>query len=215
MALFLDSADVKEAERAMQMGFVAGITTNPTLVARTGRLAYDVISELCALCRGPIFHQLTVSSLLEMQEEAERFHAIAPGRVVMKIPCSLMGLQLASQLSDATPYALTAVFSAAQTYLACEASARYVIPYVNRTTRLCGDGIALVCQMAGIAERAGSGTEIVAASLKTPAEVVEAILNGAHHVTIPLQLIEEMAENKLSALAIEEFAQAAAGETRA
>jgi transaldolase len=215
MALFLDSADVKEAERAMQMGFVAGITTNPTLVARTGRPAYDVISELCSLCRGPVFHQMTASSLLEMCEEAERFHAIAPGRVVMKIPCNLTGLQLTSRLSDAIPCALTAVFSAAQTYLACEASARYVIPYVNRTMRLCGDGIALVCQMAGIVERAGSGTEIVAASLKTPAEVVEAILNGAHHVTIPLQLIEEMAEHKLSALAIEEFARAAAGQTRA
>jgi transaldolase len=215
MALFLDSADVKEAERAMQMGFVAGVTTNPTLMARTGRSAYDVISELCSLCQGPVFHQLAASSLPEMCEEAERFHAISPGRVVMKIPCNLTGLHLASQLSDAIPCALTAVFSAAQTYLACETAARYVIPYVNRATRLCGDGIALVYQMAGIVERAGSGAEVVAASLKTPSEVVEAILNGAHHVTIPLQLIEEMAEHKLSALAIQEFAQAAAGQARA
>lgn len=215
MALFLDSADVKEAERAMQMGFVAGVTTNPTLVARTGRPAYDVISELCTLCRGPVFHQLTVGSLHEMQEEAERFHAIAPGRIVMKIPCNLTGLQLTGQISDAVPCALTAVFSAAQTYLACEASARYVIPYVNRASRLCSDGIALVYQMASIVERASSGTEIVAASLKTPAEVVEAVLNGAHHVTIPLQLIEEMAEHQLSVLAIEEFARAAAGQARA
>lgn len=215
MALFLDSADVKEAERAMQMGFVAGVTTNPTLVARTGRPAYDVISELCSLCRGPVFHQLTASSLPEMQEEAERFHAIAPGRVVMKIPCNLVGLQLTSQLSETMPCAVTAVFSAAQTYLTCQGRARYVIPYVNRTTRLCGDGTALVYQMAGIVERAGSGTEIVAASLRTPAEVVEAILHGAHHVTIPLQLIEEMSEHKLSALAIEEFARAAASPTRA
>ena len=133
---------------------------------------------------------------------------------MIKIPCNLMGLQLTRQLSEAIPCALTAVFSAAQTYLACQAGACYVIPYVNRTVRLCGDGIALVCQMAGIVERAGSGTEIVAASLKTPTEVVEAILNGAYHVTVPLQLIEEMAEHQLSALAIEEFAQAAAGQTR-
>jgi len=213
MALFLDSAEVKEAKRAMQMGFVAGVTTNPTLMARTDRLAYDVISELCSLCRGPVFHQLAASSLREMQEEAERFHAIAPGRVVIKVLCNLTGLQLTSQLADTVPCALTAVFSAAQTYLACQAGARYVIPYVNRATRLCGDGLALVYQMAGIVERAGSGTEIVAASLKTPAEVVEAILHGAHHVTIPLQLIEEMAEHRLSALAIEEFAQATAGHT--
>ena len=123
---------------------------------------------------------------------------------------NLVGLQLASQLSDTIPWALTAVFSAAQTYLACEANARYIIPYVNRTTHLCGDGLALVYQMASIVERVGSGTEIVAASLKTPAEVVEAILNGAYHVTIPLPLIEEMAEHKLSALAIEEFARATA-----
>lgn len=83
--------------------------------------------------------------------------------------------------------------------------------YVNRATRLCGDGIALVCQRAGIVERADSGAEILAASLKTPAEAVEAILNGAHHVTVPLQLIEEMAEHKLSALSIEEFTRVAAG----
>ena len=86
---------------------------------------------------------------------------------------------------------------------------------VNRNMHLCGDGIALVCQMTGIVERAGNGTEIRAGCLKTPAEVVEAILNGAHHVTIPLQLIEEMAEHKLYALAIEEFARAAAGQARA
>jgi len=86
---------------------------------------------------------------------------------------------------------------------------------VNRTVHLCDNGIALVCQMTRIVERASSGTEIVAASLKTPAEVVEAILNGAHHVTIPLQLIEEMAEHKLSALTIEEFVRAAADQTRA
>lgn len=182
-------------------------------MARTGKPVYDVISELCSLCQGPVFHQLTASSLPEMQEEAERFHAIAPERVVIKIPCNLVGLQLTSQLSDAIPCALTAVFSAAQTYLACEAGARYTIPYVNRTTHLCGDGIALVRQMADVVERSDSGTEIVAASLKTPSEVVEAILNGSHHVTIPLHLIEEMAEHKLSALAIEEFARAAAGQT--
>ena len=127
----------------------------------------------------------------------------------------LTGLQLTGQLFDAIPCALTAVFSAAQTYPACEASACYVISYVTRATCLCGDAIALVCQMAGIVGRAGGGTQIVAASLKTPAEVMEAILNEAHHVIIPLQLIEEMAEHKLSALTIEEFAPAAASETRA
>jgi len=101
---------------------------------------------------------------------------------------------------------MAAVFSAAQAYLACQAGARYVIPYVNRLTRLGGDGIALVRRIAAIL---GPETELLAASLKSPAEAVDALLAGAHHVTVPWKLIEEMAEHRLSALAVEEFARAA------
>ena len=202
MALFLDSADVADARRAMELGFVAGITTNPTLIARTGRPALEVIAELCAISKGPVFYQLTTGT----EGEARRFHALAPSRIVLKIPASLSGLRLVASLSSEIPCAVTAIFSAAQAYLACQAGARYVIPYVNRLTRLGGDGIALVRRIAAIL---GPDTELLAASLKSPAEVVDALAAGAHHVTVPWKLIEEMAGHRLSALAVEEFARAA------
>ena len=125
---------------------------------------------------------------------------------MLKIPASLSGLRLVAALSGQIPCAVTAIFSAAQAYLACQAGARYVIPYVNRLTRLGGDGIALVRRIAAIL---GPDTELLAASLKSPAEVVDALAAGAHHVTVPWKLIEEMAEHRLSALAVEEFARAA------
>jgi transaldolase len=206
MALYLDSAEVEEVRQAMALGFVAGITTNPILIARTGRPAQEVIADLCGLCPGEVFYQLTERTPEAMEAEARRFHALSPEQVVLKVPCDLRGLSLVTRISPEMPCALTAVFSAAQAYLAGEAGARYVIPYVNRATKLCGDGLALVSQMVEVLRRTGRGTEILAASLKSPTEVVAALTHGAHHVTVPLAVILEMAEHRLSTLAIEEFA---------
>jgi transaldolase len=99
---------------------------------------------------------------------------------------------------------VTAIFTPAQTYLACQAGARYVIPYVNRLTRAGGDGPGLIKTMREIVSE--SKVEVLAASLKSPQEVVSALLSGAHHVTAPLRVIEEMPENNLTAEALAEFA---------
>lgn len=211
MALYLDSAEIEDARQAMALGFVAGITTNPMLIARTGRSAQEVIADLCGLSPGAVFYQLTERTPEAMEAEALRFHALSPEQVVLKVPCDLQGLALVARISSEIPCALTAVFSAAQACLAGEAGARYVIPYVNRVTKLCGDGLALLSRMAEVLTRAGQGTEILAASLKSPTEVVAALIHGAHHVTVPLAVIREMAEHRLSTLAIEEFAQVLSG----
>lgn len=207
MALYLDSAEVEDARQATALGFVAGITTNPMLIARAGRAAQEVIADLCGLSPGVVFYQLTERAPQAMEAEARRFHALSPEQVVLKVPCDLQGLTLVARISSEIPCALTAVFSAAQAYLAGQAGSRYVIPYVNRATKLCGDGLALVSRMAEVLTRTEQGTEILAASLKSPMEVVAALTHGAHHATVPLAVIREMAEHRLSALAIEEFAQ--------
>ena len=207
MALYLDSAELEDARQAVALGFVAGITTNPILIARAGRPAQEVITDLCGLSPGAVFHQLTARTPQAMETEARRFHALAPEQVVLKVPCDLQGLTLVARISSEIPCALTAVFSAAQAWLAAEAGARYVIPYVSRATKLCGDGLALVSRMAEVLTRTGQGAEILAASLKSPTEVVAALTHGAHHVTVPLAIIRDMAEHRLSALAIEEFGQ--------
>ena len=210
MSIYLDSANPDEVRKAMALGFIAGITTNPILIAHEGKPVYDLIVELLEVCSGTVFYQLTSHSLEEMRKEAELFHAIAPDRLALKIPCTLTGLSLVAGLSSHMNCAVTAIFTPAQAFLASEAGARYVIPYVNRTTRLLGDGILLVSEIAQICRTVGRGTRVLAASLKTVDEVVETLLNGAQHVTVPWNILQALAEHPLSYEAIAEF-DAAAG----
>ncbi|MER3545822.1 MAG: transaldolase [Chloroflexota bacterium] len=208
MSLFLDSANPEDARQAQALGCIAGITTNPTLIAQTGRPAFMVIRELCELTSGPVFYQLTRADYAGMLAEAEQADAISPGQVVMKVPCTWEGLRAVCHLRGKTLCAVTAVFTPAQAYLAAEAGARYIIPYVNRATRLLGDGPALVQLMAAVLQRGGAGyeTEILAASIKSPEEAVAALLAGAQHLTLPLAVILQMAESPYTAQALAEFA---------
>lgn len=212
MSIFLDSANLDAARQAMTLGFVAGITTNPTIIAREQRPAYDVIQDLLALCPGIVFHQLRNASLEAMRAEAERFGALEPKRVGLKIPCTLTGLALVARLAPRMTCAVTTIFSPAQVLLASEAGARYVIPYVNRSTRLLGDGIALVAQMAEVCRATGRGTEVIAASLQSVDEAVAATLHGARHITAPWPILQAMADHPLSRQAIEEFDAAASND---
>ncbi len=210
MALYLDSASVEDARRALELGFVRGITTNPALMAKTGRHPQDVITELCGICPGMVFYQLTAPTVAEREAEARGFAALRPN-VGLKIPCTLENLALAARLADEDfTVGLTAIFSAAQVYLACEAGARYVLPYVNRSTRLLGDGLALVREMRAVIDACPSPTEILAASVKSPEEAVATVRAGAHHLTLPLAVIEAMGVHPLSEQTIAEFAQAGA-----
>ncbi|MFZ2096224.1 MAG: transaldolase family protein [Anaerolineales bacterium] len=209
MGLFLDSAFIDEARRLFTTGLVKGITTNPSLIANTHQPAFAVITQLCELSSGIVFHQLTAESRAQKKEEAIRMAGIRPGRVGLKIPCTYENLSLAAELvSSGYVVGMTAIFSPSQVYLACQAGVQYVIPYVNRSTRLLGDGIDLVRQMRQVIDAVGARTEILAASIKTPEEAISALLAGAHHLTLPLQLIESMGEHPLSNQAIEEFSAA-------
>jgi len=208
LALFVDSAVIDEVREAIDTGFVSGVTTNPILVARAGRPAHELIAEICSISPGPVFHQLTSRTPEAMEAEARYFLDISPEQIVLKIPCTLESLKLAARLSPHARCAVTGIFSPAQAYLSVEAGARYVIPYVNRATRQMGDGIALVRSLSDLVVACGRDAEVLAASLKTPDEVVAAITAGARHVTVPPYLIKEMAEHPLSLAAIEEFSRA-------
>jgi transaldolase len=209
MALFLDSAWVKDARRVAELGFVWGATTNPTLMARAGRAPADVIAGFCESLPGTVFYQLTAPTLAEREAEARQIVEINPVKVGLKIPCTTENLSLLARLTDeGITCAVTAIFSAYQAYLACEAGAHYIIPYVNRSTRLQGDGPGLVSEMRAVVAAADTGTELLAASIKTPAEVVETVLAGAHHLTLPLDLILALGEHPLSRRAIADFDRA-------
>lgn len=207
--LLLDSASVTDAREAAALGFVRGITTNPTLMSGTGRDPAAVIGDLVdALPEGVVFHQITdVDSLAGAEAESRRFRAISP-RVGIKIPCRTDLLQLTAGLvADGATCAVTAIFSPGQALLAAEAGAAYVIPYVNRSTRLLGDGVGLAADMARVCAATGRGTEVMAASLKSVDEVVATVLAGVPHLTLPLALLQDLGHHDLSEETIAAFAR--------
>ncbi len=209
MSLYLDSAFPQEARRAFAAGLVSGITTNPTLIAQTKQPAQELITDLCDQSKGIVFYQLTEETISGRKKEATRMAAIRTGRVGLKIPCTYENLALAAKLvSQGYIVGITAIFSAAQVYLACQAGAQYILPYVNRSTRLLGDGIAMLREMRSVIDASGCSIQIIAASIKTHDEAVATLLAGAHHLTLPLKLIESMGDHPLSAKAIEEFKSA-------
>lgn len=208
MSLFLDSALPADAKAAMALGYVKGITTNPTLLAKAKGKPEDVIAELADICEGPVFYQLNAISVAEREAEARRMLALRPN-IALKIAMSGENLALAAKFAkEGVKVGMTASYSAAQTYLTCEAGVAYTIAYVNRSTRLQGDGLALVGQMRAVVDASDAPTTVLVASLKSPAEVVQAVVAGAHHVTIPLHLLLEMGDHPLSEKAIAEFARA-------
>jgi transaldolase len=208
--MFLDSASIDDARTAAALGFVRGATTNPALAAEAGRPAAEIVHDLCAVLPGTVFYQLTADTPEAREVEAREVVARAPDRVGLKIPCTLDNLALATRLAgEGFVVGVTAVFSAAQVALASEAGARYVLPYVNRSTRLQGHGPTLIAEMRAVIDALESPTRIVAASVKTPDEAVATLLSGAHHLTLPLAVLRAMAEHALSRQAIDAFRAAA------
>ena len=208
MAIYLDSALSEEARQAMDLGFVTGITTNPKLLGQTGLLASESIADLCAISQGTVFYQLAAPTVSAQRAEGERMLALCPRKVGLKIPASTENMALVTHFSAIAPVAVTTLFNAAQGYVACEAGARYLLPYVNRTTRLRGDGLAFVAELAQVCEAVGRGTEILAASIKSPEEAVGALLAGARIVSAPLPVLLAMGHDPLSEQAVAEFAEA-------
>jgi transaldolase len=175
------------------------------LIAKTGRRAEDVIVDLCAVAPGIVFHQLTAASRDGLVAEAERFLSLAPGRVGLKVPCHLEGMRIVRAFADRATCAVTAVYSPAQAYLASEAGARFVIPYVNRAARQGVDALALVRQMAAVVEAGSHGSEVLAASVKSAEEAAAVTMAGARHLTLPWSVLVTLAEHPLTSQALAEF----------
>lgn len=206
MAIWLDSADAEEAREAERLRFIGGITTNPTLLAAAGGDPRGAIDAILATFSGPVCWQITTLDGSAAEHEARRMAALAPGRVILKIPARFDLIALGARLAaDGIPWAMTACFSPAQAALGCAAGARYIIPYVNRATRLLGDGLAMTGSIATMCHSIGTGAEVLAASLKSSDEAASALLAGAAIVSAPLAIIRDMGEHELSGQAIEEF----------
>ena len=206
MAILLDSASLDDAAAAAKLGFVRGITTNPALMARETKEPLAHLARLLeAFPEGPICYQPTRSSFEEMDEQARAAAALAPERVVAKLPATLEAITLATALKkDGIRSALTAVYSPAQALLAHEAGCVWIIPYVDRAARHSAG--AVVAEQAAILEQLDSSTRILAASLKSAPQVVEAVLDGSHDVTAPLDVLRALPAHPLTESAVREFA---------
>lgn len=202
MAIYLDSAVVAEAEAASKLGWIKGITTNPALLAKSDLSPEDTLRALSDIVSGEICYQLTSPDFEGMVTEAHKVREIVGTQIVLKIPAIELGFRVAAFLSKEIPCAITGIYTPAQVAVAVETGVKYVIPYVNRATRFLGDGLAVVRNMSSVVGE----TEIMAASIKSPEEAVATLQAGAHHLTLPLNVLTAMTANEFSQQAVDEFA---------
>ena len=187
MAIYLDSANLEHAHRAKELGWIHGVTTNPSLMAEAGLPPSDVLAKLAGLNFCQVFYQLTCQDPDAMLEEAHKATDLVKSGLVLKVVPTESGFRFVSQYREDFAFCVTAVYCAAQALVAREAGARYIAVYVNRATKQMGDGLSLVRDLAG--DLTGSQTQIVAASLKSIEEAVSAFRAGAQHITVPFDVL--------------------------
>lgn len=203
MAIYLDSAKLDEAKQAMDLGWVFGVTTNPTLMAKAAIAPEDVLKGLAVLAFHQVYYQLISQDLDDMLAEAHEAAEIVKHGLILKIAPTENGFRFVAKHGNEFPCCVTAIFDPAQALVAREAGARYIAVYVNRATKQLGDGLALVKELAKVL--AGSQTEILAASLKSTKEAVDSILAGAQHITVPFELLVSLSNHPLSVQTVEQF----------
>jgi transaldolase len=203
MTLYLDSADLDEARTARTLGFVAGCTTNPALLARAGhRQPLEAIRQLSGLFSGTVFYQLMEASAVGMAREAPPFLDLGPN-VGLKVPATLEGFKFTAEFAGRAAVAITGVFTPSQALLAAEAGAQFVIPYINRLTRYVGDGAAIVGEIGAAIE--GTPCVLLVAGIKSPAEAIAARMAGADHLSLPIAVLQAMADSPLTTNALQDF----------
>jgi transaldolase len=201
--IYLDSALVEEAQIAVTMGWVKGITTNPTLLNKSELPPPECLKQLAAISPGELYYQLCATDFAGMVTEARKAQEIIGDKLVLKIPATELGFRVTAHLAQEITCSVTAIYSPAQAAIAKEAEAKYAIAYVNRATRLLGDGLALVRAMSDVLK--DSKTEILAASLKSPQEAAATLQAGADHLTVSMSILRAMTTHELSEKTVAEF----------
>ncbi|HDU7480888.1 TPA: fructose-6-phosphate aldolase [Listeria monocytogenes] len=205
MRFFIDTANVEEIKKANRMGFIAGVTTNPSLVAKEGRDFNEVIQEITSIVDGPISGEVVSLEADEMIAEGRVIAKIHPNMVV-KIPMTGEGLAAVKVLTEeGIKTNVTLVFSATQALLAARAGATYVSPFLGRLDDIGDDGLVLIRDIADIFEIHGIPTEIISASVQHPIHVIECAKAGADIATVPFKVFEQMLKHPLTDSGIDKF----------
>jgi len=205
MKIFIDTADVKEIRKYAEQGLVDGVTTNPSLVAATGKPFDKVIREIVEIVDGPISAEAVSLAADEMFEEAKKLAAIHKN-IVVKIPLTPDGLKAARRCSQkGIRTNVTLCFSPSQALLAAKAGATYVSPFVGRLDDISHDGMELISQIMTIYENYGFATEVIVASVRHPGHFIEAAMVGAHIATLPPDVLGKLLKHPLTDAGIERF----------
>ena len=205
MKLFIDTANVEEIKKANDLGVICGVTTNPSLIAKEGRIFEEVVKEITAIVDGPISAEVISLESEKMVEEALELVKIHPN-IVIKLPMCLEGLKAVKVLaSKGIKTNVTLIFSATQALLAARAGATYVSPFVGRLDDVGQEGINLISEVAEIFAIHGIETEIISASIRNPIHVTSSALAGAHIATVPYKVIEQMTKHPLTDAGIAKF----------
>ncbi|MFE6586155.1 fructose-6-phosphate aldolase [Bacillus mobilis] len=201
----MDTANINEIKEANALGVLAGVTTNPSLVAKEGVDFHERIREICSVVEGPVSAEVISLEADKMIEEGKELAKIAPN-VVVKVPMTTEGLKAVKAFSDlGIRTNVTLVFSAVQALLAARAGATYVSPFLGRLDDIGHNGMDLIRQIAEIFAIHGIETEIIAASVRHSVHVTEAALNGSHIATIPANVIASLVKHPLTDQGIEKF----------
>jgi len=206
MKFFIDTADVAEIRAAHEMGLVDGVTTNPSLVAKSGRDFREVITEITSIVDGPISAEVIALDAPGMVREGQELAKINPKNIVIKVPMTPEGLKATSIFTaEGIKTNVTLVFSPLQALLAAKAGATYVSPFVGRLDDVGHDGMEGVEQIRTIFDNYGYGTETIVASVRSPLHVLNAALIGADICTIPYSVITQLAKHPLTDAGIDKF----------
>ena len=207
MKFFIDTAKVEDIREANDMGVICGVTTNPSLIAKEGKVFEEVIAEIASIVDGPISGEVkaTTTDAEGMIAEGREIAKIHPNMVV-KIPMTVEGLKAVKVLSkEGIKTNVTLIFSANQAILAANAGATYVSPFLGRLDDISQPGIDLIRQIAEIFDIYAYDTEIIAASVRNPIHVTDCALAGADIATVPYKVIEQMTKHPLTDAGIEKF----------
>jgi transaldolase len=205
MKFFVDTANIKEIEDLVPTGFVDGVTTNPSLIAKQGDDMAETIKAICSLVSGPVSAEVTATELPEMINEGKYLASLAKN-VAVKVPLTVSGLKACKALREqGTMVNVTLCFSAAQALLAAKAGASFISPFVGRLDDIGEKGMDLVEDIVVMYENYGFDTEVLVASVRTKQHVIDAAVIGAHVATLPPKLIYELYDHPLTEKGLKAF----------
>lgn len=205
MKFFIDTANIDDIRKANELGILAGVTTNPSLVAKEGVSFHDRLREITDEVSGSVSAEVISEDAQGMIQEGKELAAIAPN-ITVKVPMTLEGLKAVKTFSELNIKTnVTLIFNANQALLAARAGATYVSPFLGRLDDIGHDGMTLIKTIADIFEKHQIKSEIIAASIRHPLHVIDAALNGAHISTIPYNVLEKLVQHPLTDQGIEKF----------